>query len=162
MTQSEQYLQRIVRLLKTRRYKRLNGYICVDDFILQHGKAMPVNGNLLPQGVERGPKGYCYFNAAELTRRDPCNFIYCEGYADGGAFPLLHAWCITRQGLVVDPTWETGTDYFGVAFRAIYLRRRLKIQERDFNYGLLQMHQYKYPVLRAKPSAWRHAVMDRL
>lgn len=45
------------------------------------------------------------------------DLTYAEGVAEpsvGGWF--AHAWCVTADGVVVEPTWsETGLRYFGVS-----------------------------------------------
>ena len=93
----------------------------------------------LPRDVRRGPMRECFRNAANLalSRHD---LTYVEGYAVSGAagipLPLLHAWCVTASGRVVDPTWEDSraSRYFGVPIKAGYLRVALL---QDGVYGLL-------------------------
>ena len=49
--------------------------------------------------------------------------------------PTHHAWCVTPEGTVVDPTWETqGEAYFGIAVPGDALWRHV-LQTRSF--GLL-------------------------
>jgi hypothetical protein len=65
--------------------------------------------------VKRGPMGECYANATHMALGPP-RMRYVEGYAVNGDFsiPLAHAWNLDEDGLVVDPTWAAGHDYFGV------------------------------------------------
>lgn len=67
-----------------------------------------------------GEKGNCYQNALTLaTLGKPKGYLYCEGYAVSASLriPLEHAWVAEEKtGLVIDPTWEDGVDYYGVAF----------------------------------------------
>ena len=78
----------------------------------------------LPALYPRGPLGQCYNNAHQLVRKYPKDLYYTEGYGlVGGVTPLAHAWAVDAQGNVVDPTWEDGTDYFGVVFSFDYLKR---------------------------------------
>lgn len=73
-------------------------------------------------GVERGAKGECYRNATiEALHRD--DVVYVQGYATTSfGFPIAHGWLETRDGLVLDPTWEDGQAYFGVAIEDELLR----------------------------------------
>jgi hypothetical protein len=51
---------------------------------------------------------------------------YVEGYSINmwvTGHPVAHAWCIDPEGFAVDTTWKEGTEYFGVPFRAEYVRR---------------------------------------
>lgn len=29
---------------------------------------------------------------------------------------MHHAWCVDKHGVVIDPTWRDGNDYFGIPF----------------------------------------------
>ena len=56
-------------------------------------------------------------NAATLALRKPDIYMYVEGYAVNrwiAMHTVAHAWCINSDNFVVDPTWDEGTDYFGV------------------------------------------------
>ena len=76
----------------------------------------------------------CFRNAATLALRKPNIYMYVEGYAVNrwiAMHTVAHAWCINSDNFVVDPTWDEGTEYFGVPFRHDYLRRVLKAR-RDY------------------------------
>ncbi len=68
------------------------------------------------------PDGACYANAAYTARTyREHDLVYAEGIAAlsrrGVTIHLPHAWCVTRAGDAIDPTWEVedGTvAYFGV------------------------------------------------
>ena len=95
----------------------------------------------------------CFRNATNLALRKPDLYTYVEGYAVNiwiPTSPVAHAWCIDSQNFVVDPTWEEGTEYFGVAFRHDYLRRILK-GKRD--YGLIDNHEMNYPLVTGEHRA---------
>ena len=57
---------------------------------------------------------------------------------------VAHAWCINSDNFVVDPTWDEGTEYFGVPFRHDYLRRVLKARR---DYGLIDNPEMDFPLV---------------
>lgn len=110
------------------------------DFLLRHGQVFPVRA--MPPDVPMGLPRRCFSNAAELALRERDRFLYCEGYALA-VIPTAHAWCLDRDGFVVDPTWPAGEQYWGVAFRADYLYRTL-LQNRQT--GLLMNYAGGWPL----------------
>lgn len=80
------------------------------QYLIAHGK----------QYTERrpdprtGPPKQCFQNAFELAQADR-SLRYVEGVACG-IIPVDHAWCVTAEGIVIDPTWsiDLGSDYYGV------------------------------------------------
>jgi hypothetical protein len=101
-----------------------------------------------PEGIDQGEMKMCFKNASELALWNP-RYIYCEGYAMPGTIPLPmhHGWCIdTETGLVVDPTWEDGFNYFGVPFKTEFVRQELLRREQygviDMNWKLLREQAY--------------------
>lgn len=81
-----------------------------------------------------GKMGECYRNAWMLAQLKDLH--YCEGYAVSGMLklPLEHAWCVDDEGKVYDPTWLSGSDYFGVAFEDEVVS---VVQVKAQHYGLL-------------------------
>lgn len=66
----------------------------------------------------------CFENAFQLVQRYP-ELTYCEGYA-ASVIPTLHAWAVTEDDEVIDPTWEyegPDVDYLGIRFDIRWLMR---------------------------------------
>lgn len=59
-----------------------------------------------PRGLRKGRDRNCFPNALHLAiQRD--DLTYVEGYAyPFGGIVVDHAWCVTEDGTVVDPTWR--------------------------------------------------------
>lgn len=91
-------------------------------FVLRHG--LPWQPAASPPTIRRGTPKECYSNAAKLAFCRP-DLIYIEGFArwlNGPSIPFEHAWCCDSLGNVVDPTWTSGNEYFGVPFRTDFVR----------------------------------------
>ena len=89
----------------------------------------------------------CFRNAATLALRKPDIYMYVEGYAVNrwiAMHTVAHAWCINSDNFVVDPTWDEGTEYYGVPFRHDYLRRVLKAGSDD---GLIDNPEMDFPLV---------------
>ena len=77
-----------------------------------------------PKGLRKKADKLCYMNAGRLALDDE-SLIYCEGFAKSEiGFITEHAWCITSEGVVIDPTWKNPEkcEYFGIPFKLEYLR----------------------------------------
>lgn len=92
-------------------------YRSLDELLLVHGRLFTPAP--LSRRYRRLPERQCYANAfAMASVRE--ELTYVEGYAvcdfgDGDLLPLQHAWCVTADGTVVDPTWPTpGVAYLGI------------------------------------------------
>jgi hypothetical protein len=74
--------------------------------------------SLPPQySIYKGRPFKCHTNAIMLTLSCP-ELTYCEGYAKPtiDVDPVEHAWCITADGKVVEPTWDKcGIAYWGIS-----------------------------------------------
>ena len=120
-------------------------YSSIEEFVLENGQSFKCRE--LPDNIKRGKIKQCFANAYRLTYTHP-DLHYVEGYACG-IIPVLHAWCVTDDGFVVDNTWEDGTDYLGVVFQPTYLHRIILSRER---YSVLDNWENKYPLLTGEHS----------
>lgn len=125
--------------------ERCDAYTSEADFILKSGHSF--ENTALPRKVRMGRPRECFLNAATLALRKPDIYMYVEGYAVNrwiAMHPVAHAWCITFDNDVVDPTWDDGAEYFGVPFRHDYLRRVLKARR---DYGLIDNPEMDFPLV---------------
>jgi hypothetical protein len=131
--------------------ERFAAYTSEADFILKNGR--PFEAAALPRGVRMGSPRECFRNAATLALRKPKLYTYVEGYAVNRWIALhtvAHAWCVGSDNLVVDPTWDEGTEYFGVPFQHDYLRRVLGARK---DYGLIDNPEIDFPLVTGAHSA---------
>lgn len=118
---SRQWLDQVTEFFKGSPTKGRKFYNA-DQVIREYGKQWPnISPTLLP-GMTRGPMGNCFQNAFDAVMAHP-GLIYVEGYAFSKFFPMQHAWTVDGNGVVYDPTWPDGSDYFGVAFDKTWLTR---------------------------------------
>ena len=89
-------------------------YATSDELLLRHGRLYrPVPR---PSDVRRGAPNDCFRNATDIATER--RYTYVEGYANGARciIPVHHAWVTVDGETAVDPTWDDGAVYFGVAF----------------------------------------------
>ena len=129
------------------------------EFVLKYGR----DYTAAPWPRKRMMMKGCYRNAYKLVesafglRHKP---TYVEGYAVNRWITehiVAHAWCINSDNFVVDPTWDEGTEYFGVPFRHDYLRRVLKARR---DYGLIDNAEMDFPLVTGAHRV-HEAVVDR-
>jgi hypothetical protein len=110
-------------------------------FMLAHGRKYEV-GPMSFAGPRGEPKA-CFSNAGTLALENP-DLTYVEGQILVCGVPIDHAWCIDKEGIVVDPTVcdpDHVGEYFGVPFRTDYL---LKAVLRNKMWGVLDfIHSHK-------------------
>jgi hypothetical protein len=114
----------------------------IEQLILEQGrvwKSQPYSGF-------RGTKKACFKNATHMAMYG--GETYVEGIALGKAIiPIHHAWCIDKQGLVIDSTWERPeqTIYCGIPFKTAFV---LETTLKHGHYGLLGNHTHHFEIER--------------
>lgn len=141
---TEDYLKAVAIMMASDRPSK---YSCYEDFVLQHGRQFQRIGKM-PRSFKMGRAKQCFMNAARLSLSFP-SLIYCEGYAVG-VIPVLHGWCVTRRGTVIDPTWHDGKDYFGIPIKHSYLINSMATHN---VYGVIDIP--RFPIMNAKPSEFK-------
>ena len=119
-------------------------YRCIEDFVLQNGREfIPAE---LPSGYELGEKKECFTNAIHLAVQK--DLVYVEGYCFQ-IIPFHHAWCVDRDGTLIEPTLEKPLDYeyFGVGFNSAWAMGHM--MKRGY-YGLLDDWENGWPILTGK------------
>lgn len=101
--------------------------VSVEAFLLEYGEEFEANPR--PAWVEQMTPKMCFMNAFILVEEQQGALLgdevpeltYCEGYvlSSGLPIPIHHAWCVTADGTLVDPTPQDRTaeeivTYFGV------------------------------------------------
>jgi len=122
MNKSElnEYLRNVADLVKSIKSESAHTYKFkgCEDLVLQLGEFH--RPKPLPTWLEKGRLQACYANSFKLMTDHPATLTYVEGYAcrAGLPLPVLHAWCIDREGWVYDATWpyEKETIYRGISF----------------------------------------------
>lgn len=113
------------------------------SFVEEHGQKF-ISGPFDYQYPAVG-EGRCFDVAAEVAAA--FGLHYCEGILhattlDGKHVMMLHGWCVTSEGLVVDPVAYKAQEtpearYFGIPFRLSYAQA---FKERFGFFGLLDGH----------------------
>jgi len=85
-----------------------------------------------PSSVAKEADKACFGNALMLARLSE-GLHYCEGFATS-IIPVMHAWCVTDDGVVVDPTWrENVTDHAPIYFGLVM--DNMKVAARTLRQG---------------------------
>lgn len=128
---------------------KVKGMRSMYGFVLEHGRPMTLKKD---SKHKRGQMGKCFKNAVEFATSGRM-VRYCEGFAMG-VIPTLHAWCIDREGRVLDPTWPyPDASYWGVPFKIEYVLRR--VVESECYVSMLDDWMSDWPLLTGK-----HALAD--
>lgn len=110
------YLEFVVRSV-TRKTREDHRWLCYEAMVLDRGRAYEPARR--PKGLRKQQNRQCFRNATMLALKDR-TLRYAEGWACSEiGIPVQHAWCVTREGRVVDPTWpspEKATGYYGMEF----------------------------------------------
>jgi hypothetical protein len=122
----------------------------VEKFILENGRYFKPAP--LPRNIPHGDIHSCFENAFLLAVKNKTKYFYCEGYATTGLLPTLHAWGVTADGKVIDPTWcpdgsNEKMEYFGIAFDWDYITKQFKSMK---HFGLINDAKRKWPLLRGE------------
>lgn len=98
-----------------------------------------------PDDVAPATPKMCFQNAFQLAMSRP-DLTYVEGFALS-VVPLHHAWCVTDDGVVVDPTWTGGNGLDpGAAYYGVPLTRDALVREalRSGRYGVFGHGNYDF------------------
>ena len=159
VTSLEQFLQASVQIRETSKIKSPYAYVCLEDFVLQHGTAFteispdqPVAGRMHNRYRPRGLKA-CFHNSYCAAVASRGHLRYVEGYAESSFFPMHHAWNIDAEDRVVDTTWcydsggpSVGGSYMGVIFPIEYVRET----RTPNNTSVIDQWEKGHPLLRQK------------
>lgn len=118
--------------IKTILAKKVASAPSIADVLLhKHGIEMVPLGTVLIGNLDNNR---CYYNAYAHCLANP-TLRYCEGYArlDSTGIPVLHAWAVDRDLRVIETTWNTTGEYFGVVFSLLFVH---KMVSRINRYGV--------------------------
>jgi len=120
----------------------------LEEYVLKYGRLWNPPPKALPRGVDPMESKFCFDNAYELAERRHKTLRYVEGFASR-FITVHHAWCVTADGTVVDPTWKNeGTAYYGQAFTLAQVKT---VREGDHgNASVLMDWPHNYPLLMKK------------
>ncbi len=140
-------------------------YKTLEQVVLECGFVFDIINRAHP--VKRGRMKACYLNSFNAVVSDP-RLIYCEGYATSqgalkGMLPVLHAWAITVEGEVIDPTWQDGETYIGIPFDWKFVMASVEAYEQI---SLLDNPGNAWPVMQLYPTRfvdtrWVDKLLDR-
>jgi hypothetical protein len=98
----------------------------------------------------RSEPGACYRNAYLAVQSNP-TLTYVEGLCHMGIIPIEHAWCIDRDGRVVEPTLPEASGYYGIPFQWNYVQATalktkfygvLSLTNRDLLSGKVPVYEF--------------------
>ena len=145
MSATKDYLEQMVSIRKTM-YRHDYPYSCFEEFVLKNGVEFYNVSDR--KKIKLGKAKECFKNAFDLANTR-VGLHYVEGFASTKALglPFLHAWCVNKEGVVYDPTWPDGENYFGVIFSMEYV---MKTIVRRKSYGVIDNMECGFPLLTGK------------
>ena len=140
---SEEFMSKMAQMVKQSR-KNDWKYACMEDFVLQNGRKF----EYVMSNVRKGRMKECFRNAYRLASSNP-DLTYVEGFAVSGnlPLPLFHAWCVDKNGVVYDPTWENGKSYFGVPFGQKFVDKTIVVRKK---FGIIDNWEQGWPLVSGK------------
>jgi hypothetical protein len=162
VTSLEEYLQTHIHFRKVHNLRTGLAYLCLEDFVLQHGTLFteispdqPTYSEwILGQRMRYRPRTprACFHNAYCTAVASRGRLRYAEGYADARVMPAHHAWTVDPAGRVVDTTWchdgdplpGPGSAYLGLVFPIEYVR---EMRTTD-NCSIIDQWQKGWPLLQ--------------
>lgn len=146
-TTTKQHLESSIELLRSKGINHcgINGYFCIMDFILQHGREWKPGTVCWAKG-----RRDCFRHASKAALRNR-DYTYVEGYASL-TVPVHHAWLVDRNGTVIETTWpRPGSSYYGIPFRADWLRK----MRRESDYAsVIEQWDIDFKTMRAPKAQW--------
>lgn len=127
----------------------------MEHFVLHVGAPMPPPSPL-PKWLRKGTPRMCFRNCLNAAKRHPDKLTYCEGFASGAVIPVMHAWLLSSDGLLFDPTWGTHkvtwgakndggiNQYYGIPIKLDYAMKILKQRK---SYSVIDNWEGRYPML---------------
>lgn len=103
-------------------------YCSYEELVLVEGQYFAAPERLRPPGFRKMRDKRCYSNSVNALVSfgfKEQGYRYCEGFASGGIIPVMHAWLVSPDGQVVDPTWRSATEYHGVVIETTWLFEQL-------------------------------------
>lgn len=107
-----------------------------------------------PDWVEPGIPKECFRNSTLAVADNPSRLVYCEGLAwsEGDDSPYEHAWVITHDEEVIDPTWHDllpnrKFGYWGIPFKWDFVRETCL---RHKTFGVVNVWEENYPLLKGR------------
>jgi hypothetical protein len=123
-----------------------------NDVVRARGRAFDAGFEPIEADEQWTEMGNCFENATQIAWGDHPDWTYTEGYAYPAAGdpwmvmvgePVHHAWLVTDEGKVYDPTWgNTGSAYVGVPVETTFLYEELA---RRKIYGLFATGDVRMP-----------------
>lgn len=97
-----------------------------EELVLDCGTLMKAKP--LPATMKHGFLQQCYCNCQELAfERKSLTYVEGYGLAPQVSIPVAHAWLLTAEGDVIDPTWNPpGTVYLGVPLSTKWVKSFLE------------------------------------